>query len=67
MTRGFLDDDSAAKSELCDLEAEVVTQTKLAWLIDDGRVRVWIPKAQAERDGKTFTMPLRLALEKGLC
>lgn len=54
------------RSELVDVEAMLIHQTELAYLLDDGKVRQWVPKSAVEdnRDG-TWTMGERLATEKG--
>jgi hypothetical protein len=54
------------RSELVDVAAELIHQTPLAYLLDDGKVRVWVPKSAVEdnRDG-TWAMSERLATEKG--
>lgn len=74
MTRGFRDDDHwprrdddrAQRSDLCDIAVELVHETPLAWLVNDGRVEVWIPKSLAELSGGVLTIPARLGLQKGL-
>lgn len=55
------------KSELFDFSATLIHETKLAYLLDDGANKVWLPKSQCEdnKDG-TWTTALRLAKEKGL-
>ncbi len=53
------------KSELVDIEGELVHETELAYLFYDGKTKDWIPKSQCEWDGETMTMPRRLAKEKG--
>lgn len=64
-----------SRSELVDIEADLIRETKPgvpdegAYLIDAGNGDpVWVPKSLVEydrRDG-TFTMPRRIAEEKGL-
>lgn len=51
---------------LIDIAAEVVHETDNAWLLYDGSVEEWVPKsvAQDNEDG-TFTMPERMAKQKG--
>lgn len=51
--------------ELFDVAAEIRAETEKAWLLHDGTHEAWVPKSQVEnnRDG-TFTMPMRLAIEK---
>jgi hypothetical protein len=58
---------STGRSDLVDLEVEIVHQTERAVLVDDGRVKVWLPKAVVElnEDG-TITLPEAVAFEKGL-
>jgi hypothetical protein len=57
----------AAERELVDIDCEIRHQTDLAYLIDDGDRKVWVPKSQVENnmDG-TVTMPFWLARDKGL-
>ena len=54
--------------QLANVEAELVHQTELAYLIDDGTKEVWVPKSLVEYDEETgiFTMPEKFAYEKGL-
>ena len=55
------------KSNLIDLPARLVHETEAAWLLDTGDKKpTWIPKASAEFDGETLTLPEPLALNKGL-
>lgn len=54
------------KRELFDVAATLIHQTPLAYLLDDGDRQEWVPKSQVERnDDGTWTMPERLAKEKG--
>lgn len=54
------------KSELFDVAAVVVGNTDLAWRLDDGATKEWVPKSLVEKnDDGTFTMPVWLAKEKG--
>ncbi len=59
-------------SDLVDVDAVLVHETypddteSGAFLIDTGSVKVWVPKVACQRDGNTFTMSERLAMEKGL-
>lgn len=56
------------RNELVDIEADLVHETDLAYLISpDGRKKEWVPKSAVEydKDEGIFTMPLRLAEEKG--
>lgn len=55
-------------TRLVDVDAKIVHQTPSAYLLDVGNDEpVWVPKSQVEdnEDG-TFTMPERLAIEKGI-
>lgn len=55
-----------SKRELVDITAEVRVERELAWLLFDGSVTAWVPKSLVENNGDgTFTMPERLAIEKG--
>lgn len=64
--------EAARKSDLVDIEVEVIHTTDRAVLVDDGDRRVWLPLAQIEvgpigqRRGATVTMPEWLAIEKEL-
>lgn len=50
---------------LVEISAELVHETELAWLLDDGSVRTWVPKSQCERvDKTTWEMPERIAIDK---
>lgn len=50
---------------LIEVSAELVHETDLAYLLDDGLVRAWVPKSQCERiDAKTWEMPERIAIDK---
>lgn len=52
--------------QLADVEAEIIHQTDAAFLLYDGKVKEWVPKSQVEDNGDgTFTMPERVAKEKG--
>lgn len=54
------------RSDLVDIEANLVGETEKAFRISDGVESVWVPKSQVEHDGDgTFTMPEWLAKEKG--
>jgi len=54
------------EEETCTITAELEHETALAYLIDDGEQKVWVPKSQVEDNGDgTFTMPLWLAKDKG--
>jgi hypothetical protein len=63
-----------SKSDLIDIEVEILHETADAYLIHDGGVKkVWLPKSEVEieitrpmqRIG-TLTLPEWLALERGL-
>lgn len=55
------------KSYLIDIAASLRSETPLAYLINDGKREVWLPKSQTERNPNgTFTMPEWLAKEKEL-
>ena len=57
------------KPALVDIACFIRTETPRAWLINDGKREVWVPKSQAEVDedhGTIITMPEWLAKEKGL-
>lgn len=64
--------EAARKSDLVDIEVEVIHTTDRVVLVDDGDRRVWLPLAQVEvgpigpRRGATVTMPEWLAIEKEL-
>lgn len=55
-------------SNLIEISATIVAETKNAWLLDHGTdTPEWIPKSQAEQvDHITFEMPEWLAHEKGM-
>ena len=53
------------KSDLVDIEARLVHETKKALLLDVGNDDpVWFPKSSCEFDGKMLTLPECLAIEK---
>jgi hypothetical protein len=54
------------KPELVDIAAHIVHETEKAYLLHDGARQDWFPKSVTEdnKDG-TFTVPYRLAHEKG--
>jgi hypothetical protein len=55
------------QKELVDLTLNIKYQTASAWLVDDGKRSVWLPKSVAQDNGDgTFTLPLWLATEKEL-
>lgn len=56
-------------AELADIDCEIIAQTEKAYKIDVGRDEaVWIPKSQCQwdKDAKQMTMPVWLAIDKGL-
>jgi len=55
------------EEETCTITAELEHETALAYLIDDGEQKVWVPKSKTTDNGDgTFTMPEWLANTKGL-
>lgn len=55
------------RRELVDIDAKVKAETEKAWLLDDGKRTVWVPKSQVENNGDgTFTLPVWLARDKEL-
>jgi hypothetical protein len=56
------------RKKLCDIVAELEHETEKAYLINDGGVKVWVPKSVVEydEDTNTFTMPEYFAKDKGL-
>lgn len=68
----FWEDYKMAKSDLVDVIVGLEHETPNAWLVNDGKVKVWVAKSQAELElshgGRfyTLTLPERLAIEKGL-
>lgn len=55
------------KGDLVDIDAEIIHETDLAFLLSDGTTETWVPKSQVEDNGDgTFTMPEWLAMDKGL-
>lgn len=58
----------SGRSDLIDIAATLVHQTDKAVLLDAGMEEpAWLPKSQVEDNGDgTWTMPERLAHEKGL-
>lgn len=61
-----------AHRELVDISVGLQHETEKAWLVDDGKVKVWIPKSQGEiilnanKKTWTLTIPEWLAMETGL-
>ena len=56
------------KSDLVDLEGEIVGETEKAYRFKGERNTTWLPKSQCEwnEDESTMTMPEWLAIEKEL-
>ena len=57
-----------SKSDLVDIDLITVHETAAAWCValDEDSEEVWLPKSAVERDGGTYTIPERLAEQKGL-
>lgn len=59
---------SREDTHLVDIAAKLVHQTELAYLLDDGAVRAWVPKSAVEDNGDgTWAMPERMAIDKEFC
>ena len=58
---------TSGRSDLVDIEADLIHETDKAYLLSNGERQVWVPKSvvQNNEDG-TWTMPERLAVDKGL-
>lgn len=61
------------KSDLIDLQIEIIHETEKGILVTDGKTTVWLPKSaiEVERDSKrprfaTITLPESLATDKEL-
>ena len=61
------------RSELVEVEVEVLRETAKAVLVTDGNVEAWVPRSQCELhkvEGKrslwVITLPENVALDKGL-
>lgn len=56
------------RSKVCDVDGlEILHETEKAFLVTNHKTKAWLPKSAVEFDGAhTFTMPDRLAYEKGL-
>lgn len=60
------------RSNLVDVIVSLDHETEKAWLVNDGKTKVWIAKSQAELElshgGRfyTLTLPESLAIDKGL-
>lgn len=54
--------------EFVEIDAVLVNETEKAVLIDNGTLKVWLPKSQTwyDEDEKVFKMPEWLAMEKEL-
>ena len=53
--------------KLFDIAARIKAETPKAWLLDDGTREEWVPRSQVTDNGDgTFTMPMWLAIDKGL-
>ena len=59
--------------EVHEIAVEIVHETELAWLVDDGRTKTWLPKSKVEVERESerprfamVTLPERLAIDKGL-
>ena len=52
--------------DIVEIEAEMVRETQLAYLLNDGSKEGWVPKTQVEdKEDGTFSMPEWLAIDKG--
>jgi len=54
------------KSNLIELDAELVHETEKAWLLNVNLIEVWLPKSRVEFDGFTVTIQEDFAQEKGI-
>lgn len=55
-----------SEPRLTDIAAELLHETKNAFLLHDGDTEAWVPKSLVENNGDgTFTMPEWLAKERG--
>ena len=57
------------KSDLIDLELDILAETDKAVKVFDGTTDAWLPKSQVEIEGKygaIVTLPAWLATDKGL-
>ena len=52
--------------EIVKIQADLVRETQLAYLLNDGSKKSWVPKTQVEdnEDG-TFSIPEWIAIDKG--
>jgi RNase P/RNase MRP subunit p29 len=57
---------SSEDDRLYDFEGRVVHETEKALLLSDGTRQAWFPRSMVQDNGDgTFTVPERLAVEKG--
>jgi hypothetical protein len=57
----------AKNEKMFELRALVVKETPKAYLLDDGGREEWFPKSQVQDNGDgTFTIPMWLAIDKGV-
>jgi len=54
------------RSDLADVDVDLVHETDVAYLVAVGEWKVWVPKSRCEYDDGTLTAPKWLLLEKGL-
>ena len=54
------------EEDVVELELDYVTESHKAYLVSDGDKEVWLPKSYCKRDGKVFTIPEWMAVEKEL-
>lgn len=55
------------ETELVEIAAKLLIERPSAFLIDDGKREVWVPKSLVENNGDgSFTMPVWLAYKKEL-
>ncbi len=66
MSRGFLDDEHASRSDLVDIPAKLIAESEKAFQLDLGGDVFWLPKSQVEFDGRTLTLPKWLAENRGI-
>lgn len=59
---------TSGRSDLVEIDCACVGETDLAWRVDNGKTKVWIPKSQCEADWArgVVEMPEWLAIERGL-
>jgi hypothetical protein len=56
----------SGRSNLVDVECELVHETERAILVYNGKVKVWLPKSVAEFEDGIVTLPEKFAIEKEL-